>query len=253
MQDASSVPNVSPARKCVIQFNEEYTRLFAPDSKILEIGCGSWSPIRDRILPTQTWKGIDPVLYDQTGKRTIVTEQGSVEDMPYEDEMFDFVIGNQSLEHWFEFGVPFEVGMAEISRVCKIGGRVFLNVPIHLHGERRFVQGDLYAIRSLFPDAYWKTEYVECAKNPEPQDRYIGWKSGKHPDELIPNAQTNSSWALDIRLTKIRSLPHKRPAHIRSWLLRSNATRELYKVFHFGPRIGMQMLIEKLRDKMRNI
>ena len=49
------------------------------------------------------WFGLDVYKFDGEGRESIVTEIGSVHDMPYENSSMDFILANQSLEHWFEY------------------------------------------------------------------------------------------------------------------------------------------------------
>ncbi|MCS6775604.1 MAG: class I SAM-dependent methyltransferase, partial [Chthonomonadaceae bacterium] len=90
---------------------------------------------------------ISPTYY---GKPTIATRIESVEALSFPDQTFDLVVGNQTMEHWNESGCRTEVGLWQCFRVCKPGGKVCLNVPIHFHGSRIFVEGDLKAIEAMF-------------------------------------------------------------------------------------------------------
>ena len=38
---------VNSVRACVVAISEEYCRLIQPGMRVLEIGCGTWSPIQE--------------------------------------------------------------------------------------------------------------------------------------------------------------------------------------------------------------
>jgi SAM-dependent methyltransferase len=109
---------VNLVRACVVAICQEYSRLIAPGMRVLEIGCGTWSPIRQHCQQFGArWEGIDANEF-YYGERTIATRIESVEDLSFPDETFDIVVGNQTLEHWNEFGASpaLASGNASVSR-----------------------------------------------------------------------------------------------------------------------------------------
>lgn len=183
-------------RSCVIAINRNFIQSLAADSTVLEIGCGSWSFLKDRLSDSQ-WYGID------VRETEITTKVGSVGDIPYSSNSFDYVVSNQSMEHWFEFGTPLQRGLSEISRVLRKDGEAWLNVPIHLHGHGLFVRGDLESVQNLVRDEYWKILQLEKWRQDfRPEDPCRSWQRNTWiPDEVIPN-DDDSVWILNIVLSK---------------------------------------------------
>jgi SAM-dependent methyltransferase len=136
-----------------------------------------------------------------------------VEALSFDDESFDLVIGNQTLEHWNEFGCRPESGLWQCFRVCKVGGRVLMNVPIHFHGSRLFVEGDLAAIDALFRPFSAEVKLEPWRRRSAPLPEVILNEGYRSNGEGI-------SYTLDIRATRKAGLP-PRPAgysiHARAW------------------------------------
>ncbi len=142
--------DVNPIGACVIPIVEEYRRQIRGGMSVLEIGCGTWDALVSHCKSVGArYEGVDSseFYYD---KRTIATRIENLRDLSFADREFDFVIGNQTMEHWGEYGCPLDVGIYQCFRVCKLGGRVMLNVPIHFHGTRDFLIGDMARIRTRF-------------------------------------------------------------------------------------------------------
>jgi SAM-dependent methyltransferase len=141
---------VNPAGACVIPIVDGYLAQIQPGMRVLEIGCGTWDAIRQRCLDVGAhYEGIDS-QETYYGKKTIATRIENLRDLSFPDQSFDLVIGNQTMEHWAEFGCPIPWGLFQCFRACAPGGRVLLNVPIHFHGTRAFLLGDFETIRSYF-------------------------------------------------------------------------------------------------------
>jgi SAM-dependent methyltransferase len=229
-------------RACVVAITHKYNDLITSGSHVLEIGCGTWSPIKEHCEQIGAiWEGID-VSDTYYGKPTIATRIESVEFLSFPNETFDFVIGNQSLEHWQEFGTRLELGLWQCFRVCKTGGLVLMNVPIHFHGAPLFVKGDLQEITNLFRPFADKV-HLEA------------WRRDSYPLKpvyLIPTRFTNgqSSYVLDIQAVRSVKQPHRpNPYKIRTRLIREIIDHRLnytiYRVVlrfkNFFSRIAKQM------------
>lgn len=171
----------SSTRSCVIAINNEFAQIVQPGDDVLEIGCGSWSYLKRQLPKNVNWHGIDLV------NSQIVTRLGSVGDIPYEQGSFDYVISNQSIEHWHEFGVPLRRGVSEISRVLSVGGQAWINSALYFHGHEYFVRGELDRIDSLFENNFWEEVHIETwRKDHEPLDAYRPYEWNEIPEEVIP-------------------------------------------------------------------
>jgi SAM-dependent methyltransferase len=198
-----TVPIGSPGRKCVIA-SQELRLTEIRNSKICEIGPGTVTKAKDILEGNgNEWFGIEPQSHDYLGVPTIRTHEGTASKIPFPDESMDYVLANQSMEHWHEFDTPFRQGLSEIYRVLRPGGTAILNVPIHLHGHQIFLRGDLPKIKSLFSPKRWeRVEFEEWRRAYQPLERWKGWPLNKTRDSEIPNIDTASTWILEMLLTK---------------------------------------------------
>jgi ubiquinone/menaquinone biosynthesis C-methylase UbiE len=135
-----------------IYYNEIY------DKDILEVGCGSTKKggFIKQIVESNNcrWTGID---ISETDLATYVC---GVEKMPFDDKSFDWVIGSQTLEHWKNT----KKALKEIRRVLRNDGKVSLTAPIHLHGGKNFVRGELDAIANTIDKSGFNIETFETWK-----------------------------------------------------------------------------------------
>jgi SAM-dependent methyltransferase len=161
------VPFGSPLRKCVVAATEAHLRN-TRNQRVLEIGYARRS-YGKRIVEAcgGGWTGIEPLIDARETPRLGTGGHGHAGAIPFPDETFDLVFGNQSFEHWEE---PLPDGseppsyrqcLAEIRRVLKPGGALYLDAPIHLHGHEMFVAGDVARIRALFADDAWSDVVIE--------------------------------------------------------------------------------------------
>jgi SAM-dependent methyltransferase len=119
--------------------------------------------------------------------------------MPFGSQSFEFVLANQSLEHWFEYGVSIEDGLTEIARVLRQNGEAWLNFPLFLHGDSRCLKGNLYKILEEIPADLFdeiKVEFLLSKKN----SHYRGWRKCGFPDFLV-----DSQTSLNINLVLKRN------------------------------------------------
>jgi SAM-dependent methyltransferase len=163
------------------------TRLLARlqgNLSVLEIGCGAHSLLKDQLKPPAIWEGIDVIDADRKGRPSVATRRASVDAIPWPDETFDYVVSNQSIEHWHEYGVPMERGLCEIRRVLKRNGAAIINFPVHLHGNNMFVTGKYEAIEAEFKRAGLNiTRRTAVIKSAAPA--YQGWRKCGFPDFLV--------------------------------------------------------------------
>jgi len=198
----------SPVRRCIIGINKIFSQYIEAGAEILEIGCGSWSFLKDLLINSVNWYGIDVINSD------IVTKVGSVGKIPYQSEKFDYVISNQSMEHWYEYGVPLQRGLSEISRVLKKGGEAWLNVPIHHHGHYIFVQGNTENIKRLIEEKYWDIIKIEeWRKNYHPLKPYRPYKNSNRLNNVFPN--NPSIWIMNIIIKKKNTQPIKKKTYLK--------------------------------------
>ena len=104
----------------------------------------------------------------RTGPRRIGTSgYGAAGDIPFPDATFDVAFGNQSFEHWEEGHYlqtekpGYRECLAEVWRVLKPGGALYLDAPIHLHGHEMFVVGDIARVLGLFDPELWQDVVTE--------------------------------------------------------------------------------------------
>lgn len=106
-----------------------------PSDKVLDVGCGTGGvtiPVKQRVGKNGQAAGIDPApeMIAVARKKAARAELeidfrvGVIESLPYPDASFDVVTSSLMMHH-----LPHEVqfkGLAEIRRVLKPGGRIFI-------------------------------------------------------------------------------------------------------------------------------
>ena len=213
-----SVPFGSPLRKCVTAAQEAHLHSLE-GRDLLEIGFGKHSIPRRLVTSAGgTWTGIDPLGRDETA-RVGAACRGDVGNIPFPDNRFDVVAGVQTLEHWSDplpDGSPppgYSKGLAEVHRVLRPGGFIYLDAPVHLHGHEMFILGDIEKIRALFSSELWTDVVVEAwRREHKPLDRYATpaadqatWpasvSAGRH-SELETIRQSASVWLLVVTASK---------------------------------------------------
>jgi SAM-dependent methyltransferase len=205
-----SVGRKKVLRNCILPIVEGYHKYLSSGHRVLEVGCGAWSPTREYCLQIgAAWEAID-ILETYMGKKTLATRIASVEAIPFPDEYFDFVIANQSMEHWEENNVPLQRGLNEIFRVLKTGGVALINVPIHFHGGYRFVRGDIDGIRQLF--APYSSE-VRLEKWRSPSDPLPPFYHLRH-SYWFSELRNKPAYVLDIQAKKKANISYPRPTPI---------------------------------------
>jgi len=132
------------------------------------------------------------------------------------------IYGIQTFEHWGQrvraFMPPskYEDCMKEVLRVLKPGGRVYLDAPMHFHGNEMFIMGDLQKIRSLFDDAKWDNVVMERWRlNYDPLERFLPpqheldiWPEevSSYPNQMVKQLQDEgSAWMATFKACKRES------------------------------------------------
>lgn len=189
-----------PIGACMLPIVENYLQLIESGMKVLDIGCGSWDMVKKHCQEVDAhYEGID-VVKMCLGKPTVATRLENLAKLSYPDEYFDIVIANQSMEHWPEFGCSLEWGLYQCFRVVKKGGKILLNVPIHFHGVRIFLLGELDKIRSLFNPFSHQILLEKWGEPSDPLPPFFG-NQGYSP------LQDKPSYVLDIQATKEQPTP----------------------------------------------
>jgi SAM-dependent methyltransferase len=183
---------------------------------VLEIGCGTWSLLKTICIQAGAlYEGIDTQA-EYYGKPTIATKIENLQDLSFLDETFDLVIGSQTIEHWAEFGCDTAFGLYQCFRVCKVGGTVIMNAPVHFHGSRPFLMGDFDAIRNLF-QTYSNAITIEpWGLESDPIPKFYTYKkylalSGKHAYIIDIRAVKSSAM---VKIPAIILMPLK----LRRWI-----------------------------------
>jgi len=149
--DANTYPSHwSREYMCKHHVISSYCSVIREGHKVLEIGVGKERRLYEHCISYGAdYYGIDICLPSENERPKNIRKE-SVEHISFADESFDFVIGNQTIEHWEEYGCPIEKGLSECFRVCKTGGKVLMNFPLYLHGSKDFVFGNMDAIIEYF-------------------------------------------------------------------------------------------------------
>jgi len=225
-----------PLGACMIPIVEDYLCFIKKGMQVLELGCGAWDLIKNHCLAVGAhYEGID-VLTEYLGKKTVATRIENLADLSFPDEQFDLVIGNQTMEHWAEYGCLLPWGLYQCFRVCRPQGRVLLNVPIHFHGTRIFMLGELDKLRRVLIPFSNQVTFQAWGKPSTPLPPVFphpGYWPLRHKPAFI----------LDIQAIKDRPLPpgysnhgasRGRLAQLMNYPLSYNAYRLLRKIGYFS-------------------
>lgn len=223
-----------PTGACTIAIVESYLPVIKPGMKVLEVGCGTWSRIRDHCRQVgAAYEGLD-VQAEYYGIPCIATRLENLAALSFPDGEFDLVIGNQTMEHWAEHGCTLEWGLYQCFRVTKPGGSVFMNVPIHFHGTKDFLHGNLGRLRALF-ERFSGDVGVESWGTPtNPLVPYF-----PHPG--FGALRGKPAYVVDIRATRDRQLP----VGIRNiW----GFNGKLAQIVHYSLSFNLYRVMQKLRS-----
>jgi len=190
----------APLGGCVLPIVEQYAALITRGMRVLEIGCGSWSRLRAHCASVGAhWDGIDAVT-EYFGSPVVATRVENLAALSFETDRFDVVAGSQSMEHWAEHGCDIDFGLWQCFRVCKPGGRVWMNVPLHFHGTRDFLYGDLDRLRARFAPYTSQLEVERWGHPSTPLPAH-------DLHTIHPSIIGSPAHILDLRAVKDRPLP----------------------------------------------
>jgi len=176
----------SSIRKCVVSSIEAH--LYDCSGKdVLEIGFGKFKLAKNLVTRSGgTWTGIEPRR--PKNEKPVIGKggYGHATHIPFDEHTFDKVFAIQSIEHWAQRagGVrepsSYTECIAEIARVLKPGGELYLDAPVHFHGNEMFIVGDVEKVKSFFPDTQWKNVQIEqWRKQFEPLETF------KPPEKMV--------------------------------------------------------------------
>ena len=127
------------------------------ETRVLDIGCGTgnYTDSLQKITQGEVY-GVEPskgMLGKAKAKQSkVVFKQGNAADLPFEDEIFDFVYMTDVIHHVPEIWAMF----AEINRVLKEKGRVCIVTQSHQQIENRpiarFFPGTVAVDKRRYPD-----------------------------------------------------------------------------------------------------
>jgi len=186
--------DLSVLANAVDYLNLELRKSIKRGERVLEVGCGARSVLLDTLDDPIIWDGIDVFQETLRGEKVIATKIASVSNIPFENDRFQIVLANQSIEHWHEYHVTPVQGLLEIRRVLAPGGRAVINFPVHLHGHKMFVRGDFDAIDASFTEAGLRVTKRTAVIDTNRPD-YQGWRICGFPDfyaQGLPRHETTS-------------------------------------------------------------
>ena len=225
VKEICRVPFGSPLRKCVVAAIEANLNDLK-GKKALELGFGRFSLARRLIRRSGgSWTGVEP---SRKNPPSGVGHggYGHAADIPFPEETFDLVFGIQSFEHWaqrrrrIEGDQTYEDCLAEILRVLKPGGTLYVDAPIHFHGHEMFIMGDLKRITGLFgADSWtdltvekWRLEHEPLAPHLAARSEIEEWPYevvSYDPEDLAKLREGRSVWLLTVKARK-RPVPRRK-------------------------------------------
>ncbi len=214
-----SVAFGTPLRKCVVAAIESHFHDVG-EEEVLEIGFGRFTLARNLVRRGGgRWSGIDPGQPRARRSGLGLGGYGEAASIPFPDSTFDRVFGIQTLEHWGQRAVSgrrpsrYSDCMAELHRVLRPHGRLYLDAPIHFHGHEMFIMGDLERVRALFDPMYWehlveehwREDHLPLRPYPAGERAQADWAEEviSYPREAVEELRGNSSvWLIAFEARK---------------------------------------------------
>lgn len=167
---------------------------------VLEVGCGHWKFLRVVIRRNAKWFGLEPRW---GGKGTY---QGTVGNIPFEDNRFDWVATFCSIEHWNRRRDTIEDGIKEIHRVLKVGGKILIHAPFNHHGSEMLYLGKVDEFKQIFRNLSWKNlTFEEWGRDHDPFPPFYDYRTQRNFAEVDKKYGNNppSAWSMEVYAEKI--------------------------------------------------
>ncbi len=224
-----------PTGACTIAIVDAYLPLIKKGMKVLEIGCGTWKKVYDHCQKVGAhFEGLD-IKDEYYGIKCIATRYENLADLSFSDNEFDVVIGNQTMEHWGEFGCTLEWGLYQCFRVLKPGGKLLINVPMHFHGTKYFVHGKKDSINNLFSKFSNDIKMEAWGYPSDPIKPF-------YPHPRFNKLKNKPAHALDIRAVKDKDIPK----NINN---RLGFNGKLAQIFHYSFSYNLYRLKKKVLNE----
>lgn len=183
-----------------------YKHLPSIAGQVLEVGSGVSKQVRKDLWKTKRCNTfcVDPKYLDRPD---IQTYKGTVGNLPFDENTFDWVLTFECIEHWEEYGETIPQGIREIFRVLKPGGKLLASAPFHVHGSDAFVFGNAEQVQAWVRDsAAWEScMFEEWRREYEPLPKLENWRTLKQStvDKLLSAYPGGPScWSMEIFCTK---------------------------------------------------
>jgi SAM-dependent methyltransferase len=171
---------INSSRIHLLQANQQFAKSLKVNSKLLDVGAGD-QPYRQLFSHVRYESADFEVVNKPYGRSTYVCDV--CERIPVEDQTFDYILCNQTLEHLRE---P-QRALNEMFRVLRRGGRIFCTAPLFYeehevpHDYFRYTR---YGLSYLFTCSGFEIEKIECLEGffgtcgymLESMYRYMPWQ-----------------------------------------------------------------------------
>lgn len=130
--------------------------------KVLDLGCGH-AYLRDYLAPEVEYYGVDFVQREGDDFKNFFEVDITKESLPFEDNVFGFVVASETLEHLSNFYQT----MMEIHRVLIPGGILIVTVPNHskLYWSIRAIRWNNYH-QLYVKDGYSGSTHIHALDEP---------------------------------------------------------------------------------------
>lgn len=190
------------------------------EAQVLDLGCGAGhvsfaaAPHVHRVTAFDLSDSMLKVVAQEARKRelgNIVTRQGVVEQMPFTDQIFDYVLTRFSAHHWANL----PQAMAEMRRVLKSDGRIVIidilapdEPMLDTHLQVIELIRDVSHVRD-YSVAEWRRHLAEAGMKLDASDT---WKLPLDFQSWVDRMQTSAD-----RVEVIRGLLQNAPKEVREY------------------------------------